>query len=54
MTLKGLGSNPAPSTHATRGRSYKHFMLVNYNSRLVMISKLLILTTLEFTSVEAL
>ena len=29
------------------GQSYKHFMLVNYDSRVVITSKLLILTTLE-------
>ena len=31
----------------TNGQSYKHFTLVNYDSRLVITSKLLILTTLE-------
>ena len=38
------------------GQSYKHFTLVNYDSRLVITSKLLILMTLEslVTSVEAL
>ena len=36
-------------------QSYKHFTLVNYDSRVVITSKLLILKTLElkFTSVEA-
>ena len=29
------------------GHSYKHFTLINYDSRLVITSKLLILTTLE-------
>ena len=29
------------------GQSYKHYMLVNYDSRLVINSKLLLLTTLE-------
>ena len=29
------------------GQSYKHFTIVNYNSRVVITSKLLILTTLE-------
>ena len=28
-------------------QSYKHFMLINYDSRVVITSKLLILTTLE-------
>ena len=37
------GANPAKSC----GQSYKHFTLVNYDSRLVIITKLLILTTLE-------
>ena len=29
------------------GQSYKHFMLVNYDSRVVVTSKLLICTTLD-------
>ena len=29
------------------GQSYKHFMLVNYDSRVIITCKLLILTTLE-------
>ena len=31
----------------TNGQSYKHFTLLNYDSRLGITSKLLILTTLE-------
>ena len=40
----------------SKGQSYKHFMLVNYDSRAVITSKLLIFMTLEsqFTLVEAL
>ena len=33
--------------HPISGQSYKHFMLVNYDSRVKIISKLLILMTLE-------
>ena len=41
---------------AINGQYYKHFILVNYDSRLVLTSKLLILMTLEllFTSIGAL
>lgn len=40
----------------TSGKSYKHFALVKYNSRLIITSKMFILTTLEssFTCIEAL
>ena len=36
-----------PMNSVTSGQSFKHFTLVNYNSRVVITSKLLILRTLE-------
>ena len=41
---------------AISGQSYKHFTLINYDSRVVITSKLLIIKTVEssLTSVEAL
>ena len=35
------------SAEDIRGQSYKQFMLVNYDSRVVVTSKLLIFTTLD-------
>ena len=39
-----------PVKHETSGQSYKHFTLVNYDSRVVSSSKLLIFTTGHSTS----
>ena len=48
--------NPSPDCTSSSDQSYKHFTLVNYDSRVAITSKLHIFTTLElyFTLVEAL
>ena len=45
--LQFLSKKFIAGNSVTSGQSYKHFTIINYNSKIVITSKLLILTTLE-------